>query len=143
PDRVKFFFCDNALAIKASIPRPVFQGDLLDADGHGGHHRHRRPSTQSGQPPRRGQSDNCHHADGPAPPRRQARIQRSVQPIFKLIAQAVELVQGQHQRKGDHRGPQAAPRAQKRGQRPRPRRRAQGEMHTRDAYRVPEHFSHS
>ncbi|MBI3045260.1 MAG: DUF4387 domain-containing protein [Betaproteobacteria bacterium] len=36
PDRVKFFFCDNALAIKASIPRPVFQGDLLDADGHGG-----------------------------------------------------------------------------------------------------------
>ena len=36
PDRVKFFLCDNALAIKASIPRPVFQGDLLDADGHGG-----------------------------------------------------------------------------------------------------------
>ncbi|MDH3287195.1 MAG: DUF4387 domain-containing protein [Betaproteobacteria bacterium] len=36
PERVKFFFCDNALAIKASIPRPVFQGDLADSDGHGG-----------------------------------------------------------------------------------------------------------
>ena len=33
---VLFFFCDNALAVKASIPRPVFQGDLGDADGHGG-----------------------------------------------------------------------------------------------------------
>ncbi len=33
---VKFFWCDNALAIKASIPRPYFQGDLLDSDGHGG-----------------------------------------------------------------------------------------------------------
>ena len=33
---VKFFYCDNALAIKASIPRPYFQGDLLDSDGHGG-----------------------------------------------------------------------------------------------------------
>ena len=33
---VKFFFCDNALAIKASIPRPAIQGDLDDADGHGG-----------------------------------------------------------------------------------------------------------
>lgn len=33
---VKFFFCDNALAIKASIPRPVFQGDPRDSDGHGG-----------------------------------------------------------------------------------------------------------
>ena len=33
---VQFFFCDNALAIKASIPRPVIQGDLGDADGHGG-----------------------------------------------------------------------------------------------------------
>jgi len=30
---VKFFFCDNALAIKASIPRPCFQGDLRDSDG--------------------------------------------------------------------------------------------------------------
>ena len=33
---VKFFFCDHALAIKASIPRPSVQGDLLDSDGHGG-----------------------------------------------------------------------------------------------------------
>lgn len=33
---VKFFFCDNALAIKASIPRPYFQGDPRDSDGHGG-----------------------------------------------------------------------------------------------------------
>lgn len=33
---VKFFFCDNALAIKASIPRPSVQGDLQDSDGHGG-----------------------------------------------------------------------------------------------------------
>ena len=36
PAKVKFFFCDNALAIKASIPRPAIQGDLDDADGHGG-----------------------------------------------------------------------------------------------------------
>jgi hypothetical protein len=36
PREVKFFFCDNALAIKASIPRPHAQGDLGDADGHGG-----------------------------------------------------------------------------------------------------------
>lgn len=36
PGRVKFFYCDNALAVKASIPRPVFQGDLADGDGHGG-----------------------------------------------------------------------------------------------------------
>jgi hypothetical protein len=36
PRDVKFFFCDNALAIKASIPRPSPQGDLGDADGHGG-----------------------------------------------------------------------------------------------------------
>ncbi len=34
--QVKFFLCDNALAIKASIPRPVFQGDPRDSDGHGG-----------------------------------------------------------------------------------------------------------
>lgn len=34
--QVKFFRCDNALAIKASIPRPSPQGDLLDSDGHGG-----------------------------------------------------------------------------------------------------------
>lgn len=36
PEQVKFFYCDNALAIKASIPRPVFQGDPRDSDGHGG-----------------------------------------------------------------------------------------------------------
>jgi len=36
PDKVKFFYCDNALAVKASIPRPAVQGDLYDADGHGG-----------------------------------------------------------------------------------------------------------
>jgi len=33
---VKFFACDNALAFKASIPRPHFQGDIRDSDGHGG-----------------------------------------------------------------------------------------------------------
>ena len=36
PSQVKFFYCDNALAVKASIPRPSIQGDLTDADGHGG-----------------------------------------------------------------------------------------------------------
>jgi hypothetical protein len=36
PNEVAFFFVDNALAIKASIPRRAFQGDLRDADGHGG-----------------------------------------------------------------------------------------------------------
>ena len=35
-DQVRFFWCDLACAIKASIPRPYFQGDLLDSDGHGG-----------------------------------------------------------------------------------------------------------
>jgi hypothetical protein len=35
-EKVKFFYCDSALAIKASIPRPSIQGDLTDADGHGG-----------------------------------------------------------------------------------------------------------
>jgi len=35
-NEVLFFFCDNALAIKASIPRPCIQGDVGDADGHGG-----------------------------------------------------------------------------------------------------------
>jgi hypothetical protein len=35
-DEVKFFFCDHAFAIKASIPRPYFQGDPRDSDGHGG-----------------------------------------------------------------------------------------------------------
>jgi hypothetical protein len=33
---VLFFYCDHALAIKASIPRPVTQGDIGDSDGHGG-----------------------------------------------------------------------------------------------------------
>jgi len=33
---VKFFYCDHALAIKASIPRPYFQGDPRDSDSHGG-----------------------------------------------------------------------------------------------------------
>lgn len=36
PEKVKFFYCDHALAIKASIPRPAIQGDLGDSDGHGG-----------------------------------------------------------------------------------------------------------
>ncbi len=31
-----FIGCDNALAFKASIPRPNFQGDLLDSDNRGG-----------------------------------------------------------------------------------------------------------
>jgi Domain of unknown function (DUF4387) len=35
-DEVKFFVCDNALAFKASIPRPNSQGDLFDSDNHGG-----------------------------------------------------------------------------------------------------------
>ena len=35
-DDVKFFFCDHARAIKASIPRPHFQGDPRDSDSHGG-----------------------------------------------------------------------------------------------------------
>ena len=33
---VRFFVVPPALAFKASIPRPVFQGDLLDSDSHGG-----------------------------------------------------------------------------------------------------------
>ena len=33
---VLFFFCDHARAVKASIPRPVTQGDVSDCDGHGG-----------------------------------------------------------------------------------------------------------
>ena len=33
---MKFFCCDHALAIKASIPRPIAQGDVRDSDGHGG-----------------------------------------------------------------------------------------------------------
>ena len=35
-EHVLFFHCDHALAIKASIPRPVTQGDVGDSDGHGG-----------------------------------------------------------------------------------------------------------
>jgi hypothetical protein len=35
-EEVKFFVVPAALAFKASIPRPRFQGDLLDSDGHGG-----------------------------------------------------------------------------------------------------------
>lgn len=34
--QVKFFIVPEALAFKASIPRPHFQGDVLDSDGHGG-----------------------------------------------------------------------------------------------------------
>jgi len=34
--KVKFFVCDNALAIKFSIPRPRNSGDLGDGDLHGG-----------------------------------------------------------------------------------------------------------
>ncbi|MBS0321989.1 MAG: DUF4387 domain-containing protein [Proteobacteria bacterium] len=36
PADVKFFVVPAALAFKASIPRPRFQGDVLDSDGHGG-----------------------------------------------------------------------------------------------------------
>jgi hypothetical protein len=36
PNRVRFFVVPEALAFKASIPRPRFQGDVLDSDGHGG-----------------------------------------------------------------------------------------------------------
>jgi hypothetical protein len=36
PDVVRFFESDSALAIKVSIPRPIFQGDVGDTDGHGG-----------------------------------------------------------------------------------------------------------
>ena len=36
PAEVKFFVVPEALAFKASIPRPYFQGDILDSDGHGG-----------------------------------------------------------------------------------------------------------
>jgi hypothetical protein len=35
-DVVRFFECDNALGFKFSIPRPTFQGELGDADLHGG-----------------------------------------------------------------------------------------------------------
>ena len=33
---VLFFYCDNALAIKFSIPRPAVSGDLADSDVFGG-----------------------------------------------------------------------------------------------------------
>ena len=36
PEEVKFFVVPDALAFKASIPRPRFQSDLLDSDNHGG-----------------------------------------------------------------------------------------------------------
>jgi hypothetical protein len=36
PESVRFFECDNALAFKFSMPRLIFQGDLGDADLHGG-----------------------------------------------------------------------------------------------------------
>ena len=35
-DDVLFFYCDNALAIKFSIPRPAISGDLADSDVFGG-----------------------------------------------------------------------------------------------------------
>lgn len=35
-EKVRFFECDNALAFKFSIPRPIFQGELGDGDLHGG-----------------------------------------------------------------------------------------------------------
>ena len=35
-EEVLFFHCDNALAIKFSIPRPGFSGDLEDSDVFGG-----------------------------------------------------------------------------------------------------------
>ncbi|MBI2165586.1 MAG: DUF4387 domain-containing protein [Chloroflexi bacterium] len=34
--QVRLFYCDNALAIKFSIPRPIFSGDLRDSDVFGG-----------------------------------------------------------------------------------------------------------
>lgn len=36
PEDVRFFHCDNALAIKFSIPRAVVSGDLNDGDVFGG-----------------------------------------------------------------------------------------------------------
>jgi hypothetical protein len=36
PEKVAFFVVEPALAFKASIARPRFQGDLLDSDSHGG-----------------------------------------------------------------------------------------------------------
>lgn len=37
-DAVRFFECPNALAFKFSIARPITQGDIGDADMHGGQH---------------------------------------------------------------------------------------------------------
>jgi len=34
--QVKFFVVPDALAFKASIPRPFFQSDVRDSDNHGG-----------------------------------------------------------------------------------------------------------
>jgi hypothetical protein len=33
---IDIYFCENALAVKISIPRPYAQGDLRDSDGFGG-----------------------------------------------------------------------------------------------------------
>ena len=35
-EQVRFFVVPDALAFKASIPRPRFQSDVLDSDNHGG-----------------------------------------------------------------------------------------------------------
>jgi hypothetical protein len=35
-EKVRFFQCDNALALKFSIPRPLTQGEPGDGDLHGG-----------------------------------------------------------------------------------------------------------
>jgi len=35
-DEVEIYHVDNAQAIKASIPRPTFQGEIDDTDSHGG-----------------------------------------------------------------------------------------------------------
>ena len=35
-EKVRFFRCHNALALKFSIPRPLTQGELGDGDMHGG-----------------------------------------------------------------------------------------------------------
>jgi hypothetical protein len=35
-DKVRFFECENALAFKFSIPRPLTQGEPGDGDMHGG-----------------------------------------------------------------------------------------------------------
>jgi hypothetical protein len=35
-EKVRFFRCDNALAFKFSIPRPLTQGEPGDGDMHGG-----------------------------------------------------------------------------------------------------------